>query len=402
MRVTTPLLYSLGVGSINRQQELLVKLQEHIASGRRIMTPSDDPIGAAQSVSITQAKMRTTQHTDNVGVANDALAHSEGILGQVSDLLQSVRTQAIAAGGPAMSDADRRSIATDLRSQLAQLVGLANSKGGDDTFMFAGFATGTQPFAGSGSGVAYSGDSGQRMLEVGPGRTLPISASGDELFMRIMNGNGAFVASAATANTGTGVVSPGSVVDPTLLTGDTYEIRFNVAAGVTTYDVVDTTTAAVVSAGNPYTSGSAITVAGMQVTLSGAPANADRFTLAPSTSQSVFTTISNLITTLEAGSATPVAKTQLANGLNRSLSDVDQALEHILSARAGMGASLRELETLAAGYEGQQLMNDQALSRLQDLDYNAALSDFARQQLALEAAQKSFIQITGLSLFDYL
>jgi flagellar hook-associated protein 3 FlgL len=67
-----------------------------------------------------------------------------------------------------------------------------------------------------------------------------------------------------------------------------------------------------------------------------------------------------------------------------------------------MGAGLRELETLGAGNEGQQLLHDQTLSRLQDLDYNAALSDFARQQLALEAAQKSFIQVTGLSLFDYL
>jgi flagellar hook-associated protein 3 FlgL len=67
-----------------------------------------------------------------------------------------------------------------------------------------------------------------------------------------------------------------------------------------------------------------------------------------------------------------------------------------------MGAGLRELETLAAGNEGQQLLHDQTLSRLQDLDYNAALSDFARQQLALEAAQKSFMQVVGLSLFDYL
>lgn len=402
MRVTTPLLYTLGVDSINRQQESLLKLQQQIALGRRIMTPSDDPIGAAQALTVTQTKARTAQHVANVGEANDALAHSESVLGQVTDLLQSVRTTALAAGGPALSDADRRSLATDLRSQLAQLVGLANSKGGDGTFMFAGFATDTQPFADATGSIVYSGDSGLRMLEVGPGRTLPISASGDDLFMRIRNGNGAFVTSPAAANTGTGIVTPGSVVDPTLVTGDTYEIRINVAAGVTTYDVVDTTTAAVVSAGNPYTSGSAITVAGMQVTLSGAPANNDRFTLAPSSSQSVFTTISNLIATVEAGAATPLARTQLANGLNRGLSDVDQALEHMLSARADMGAGLRELETLASGYESQQVMNDQTLSRLQDLDYNAALSDFARQQLALEAAQKSFIQITGLSLFDYL
>lgn len=402
MRVTTPLIYSLGVDAIGRQQEKLLNLQQHLAAGRRILTPSDDPIGAAQALSVTQAKARTAQHTTNIGAANDALAHSESVLGQVADVLQAARTHAIAAGGPALSDSDRRAIATDLRGQLAHLIGLANARDGDGAFMFAGFATATQPFAEAAGSVIYNGDSGQRTLEVGPGRELPISASGDQVFMRIRNGNGTFVASAATANTGNGVITAGSVVNPTALTGDSYEIQFTVAAGVTTYDVVDTTTSTVVSSGNPYTSGGAIAVAGMQVTISGPPANGDRFTLAPSTSQSVFRTISDLIATLEAGATTPLARTQLSNGLNRGLTDIDQALDHLLTVRAEMGAGLRELETLATGNEGQQLLHDQTLSRLQDLDYNAALSDFARQQLALEAAQKSFIQVTQLSLFDFL
>jgi flagellar hook-associated protein 3 FlgL len=39
---------------------------------------------------------------------------------------------------------------------------------------------------------------------------------------------------------------------------------------------------------------------------------------------------------------------------------------------------------------------------LSDLDYNKALSDFARQQVALQAAQQSFAKVSGLTLFDYL
>ena len=166
--------------------------------------------------------------------------------------------------------------------------------------------------------------------------------------------------------------------------------------------MIDTTTASVVSAGNAYTSGSAITVAGMQVSISGAAAGGDQFTLTPSSSQSVFKTISDLITTLETPVVGSSDRTRLANGLSRGLADLDQALEHVLTVRAEMGAGLRELDTLASGNESQQLLHDQALSRLQDLDYNAALSDFARQQLALEAAQKSFVQVSRLSLFDYL
>ena len=399
MRVSTSLLYALGIDAIGRQHERLLRIQQHVASGRRMLSPSDDPIGSAQALTVAQAKARTTQYATNVGAAADALAHAEGVLGQVSNVLQAARTHAVAAGGPALNDSDRRSIATDLRAQLTQLTGLANAKDGDGAFMFAGFATATQPFAEAAGGVQYSGDSGQRSLEVSPGRHLPVSASGDQVFMRIANGNGTFVAAAAGTNTGNGVIAPGSVVDPTALTGDSYRIQFTSA---TTYDVIDTTTASVVSAGNAYTSGSAITVAGMQVSISGAAAGGDQFTLTPSSSQSVFKTISDLITTLETPVVGSSDRTRLANGLSRGLADLDQALEHVLTVRAEMGAGMRELDTLASGNESQQLLHDQALSRLQDLDYNAALSDFARQQLALEAAQKSFVQVSRLSLFDYL
>jgi flagellar hook-associated protein 3 FlgL len=402
MRVTTPLLYQLGVASITRQSEQLLKTQQHLASGRRIMTPSDDPIGAAQALTASQTKATVVQYSANIGAAADALAHAESVLGQVTGVLQAARTTALNGGAGTLSDSDRRSLATDLKSQLAQLVGLANSKDGDGSFVFSGFATSTVPFVDGVGGVRYNGDQGERSLEVAPARNLAISASGDRAFMRIASGNGTFVAQAATANTGTGVVAPGHIVDPTLLTGDTYRIVFNVAGGVTTYDIVDVTTSAVVSSGNPYVAGGAIGVAGMQVTIDGAPANGDQFTLAPSASQSVFQTLSSVIGALEAGASTAQQRAQLANALNRGLADIDQALDHVLTVRADMGAGLRELEALASGNEGQQLQLDQTLSRLQDLDYNAALSDFARQQLALEAAQKTFVRVSGLSLFDYL
>jgi flagellar hook-associated protein 3 FlgL len=402
MRVTTPLIYQLGVDAIARQQEQLLKTQQHIATSKRMLTPSDDPIGAAQATTLTQAKARLGQYTANIHAATDALSHSESVLGEVGDLLSAVRAHAIGAGAATLSNADRRAIATDLRAQLAQLVGLANAKDGDGAFMFAGFATSTQPFAETAGGVAYAGDTGQRTLEVAPARSLPLGESGERVFMRVPQGNGTFVASAAGANTGTGVVTPGSVVNPAAVTGDTYRIQVNVAAGVTTYDIIDVTTAAVVSSANPYVDGGAISVAGMQVTLGGAPANGDQFTLAPAGSQSLFATLSNLIATIEAPIAGAADRTALANGLNRALADLDQGLEHVLTVRAEMGAGLRELDTLAAGHESRQLLHDQSLSRLQDLDYNAALSDFARQQLALEAAQKSFVQVSGLTLFDFL
>jgi flagellar hook-associated protein 3 FlgL len=84
------------------------------------------------------------------------------------------------------------------------------------------------------------------------------------------------------------------------------------------------------------------------------------------------------------------------------LQNLDQAQETVLTARAGVGARERELDMLSSSQNDRSLQYQQTLSQLQDLDYYQALSSFAQQQLALQAAQDSFSKLSKLSLFDYL
>jgi len=62
-------------------------------------------------------------------------------------------------------------------------------------------------------------------------------------------------------------------------------------------------------------------------------------------------------------------------------------------------AEIDKINTLG---QDKQLQYAQTLKDLQDLDYNKALSDLSRQQTVLTAAQKSFQQISQLSLFNYI
>ncbi len=70
--------------------------------------------------------------------------------------------------------------------------------------------------------------------------------------------------------------------------------------------------------------------------------------------------------------------------------------------RADVGARLQELDSLDALGDGVALEYAKATSELKDLDYTQAISDLTRQQVMLEAAQRSFTRITGMSLFDFL
>lgn len=399
MRLSTNTIYEQNVTSILVQQESLQKTQQQVSTGRRILTPADDPVAAAQALNISQTDSINTQYAENRNNAKDSLALSETILGGISDLVQDVRTTAVYAGNGVLTVTERTILADTLRSRLEELIGKANTTDSAGRYLFSGYQGTTKPFSQTATGVQYSGDQGQRLFQAAASRQIAISDSGSDIFERIKNGNGVFVTAAGAVNTGSGVVSSGSVANPASLTGQSYRIDFT---GPATYNVVNTTTSTTLSTGNAYISGSAISFDGLQFDIEGSPANGDTFTVTPSTNQSLFTTIANLITTLTAPVSTQADSAKLSNGVNTALQNLDKSLDHIVTNRASIGARLQEVDALQSiGADlGQQYQ--QTLSQLQDVDYARAISDLNRQQVYLEAAQKAFSKVAGLSLFNYI
>jgi len=200
MRISTAFIYQAGGDTINRQQAELFATQQRISSGQRLLAPADDPVAATQALAVTAAKAHSSQFDTNVSTARDALGADEGVLAQVTDVLQSIRTLAVNGGAGTLNNADRASLADDIAGRLAELVGLANSKGGDGAYLFAGFAANTQPFVQTPAGVVYEGDQGQRELAVGTGRSMPISEHGSTVFEQGRTGNGTFATVPGAAN----------------------------------------------------------------------------------------------------------------------------------------------------------------------------------------------------------
>jgi len=402
MRISTNTIYETGTNLMLQQQDTLIKTQQQLSTGRRILTPSDDPIASAQVLNITQSASINKQYSVNRDSASSSLGLEDNVLKQVTSLLQDVHESAVYAGNASLSDADKKALAMELRGRLESLVGLANATDEKGQFLFSGYQTNTKPFVLTGLDVQYMGDQGQRLIQVGPTRQLAVSDSGTDVFDRIKNGNGVFTTAADSSNTGTGVINVGSVITPASLTGDNYEINFTVAAGVTTYDIVDTTTGSPVSSANAYTSNTTISFDGMQLNIKGDPANGDKFTVSPSSNQSIFETVGNLIAALETPSGGSSAATQLENSLNSALKNINNSLEHVLAQRSTIGSRLQEIDTLESVGGDQDIQFEDMLGQLQHVDFAKAISDLQRQQLYLQAAQQSYIRVSGLSLFNYL
>lgn len=313
MRVSTSQIYTSGTLNMNRTQSDLFRLQNQIATGRRILAPSDDPVASAQALVTTQSQAVNQQYLENQQNAKVQLSMAETQLGGVTDVLQYIRERAVQLGNGALGDTQRGYIATDLQRKFDELVALANSQNGEGQYLFSGFRGTTVPFAVTGNvgafdaanpSVAYNGDEGERLLQVEASRQMGVTVSGEEAFLNISDGTGL--------------------------------------------------------------------------------------------PKSVFDIVQNLISVAQGPAAT------LPANLSASLGDLDKGMENILRVRATVGSRLGELDDLATVASDIDVQFAERLSKLQDLDYAEAISNLNQKQVQLEAAQRSFVKVSGLSLFNFL
>jgi len=401
MRISTLSIYGNATSQLNSLQSALARTQEQLATNRRLVAPSDDPIASARALQVSQSLQMNDQFATNRSAARSALGMTEGALQDAGNLVQNIQELAVRAGSGILQPSDREALATELEGRLADLMGVANSSDGNGGYLFSGYRTTTQPYASVPGGARYDGDQGQRQMQVGASRKIPLSVPGSTVFDANPTGNGRFQTQASATNIGTAVISTGSVTGPAGPGGYNFAVSFS---GPGKFDVSDTsvTPPTVILPNQTYTPGAAIVFGGVSIEIKGSPAAGDTFTIAPSAKESVFTTVSNMITALRAPADDAVGKAALANSLSTALGNLSAAHDSILTVRASVGSHMKELEYLDSAGDDLDIQYQATLSDLEDLDMVKAISDFSRQQSTLQAAQMSFKTMSGLSLFNYL
>ncbi len=412
MRISTSQMFETAVNAMLEQQAKVSHTQLQVASGKRVLTPSDDPVASALTLDLNQALETTKQYQLNGDAASARLNLEESTLSSVTNQINRLRELAVKANNATNTDTDRQAISEEAKQILKEMLGLANTVDNNNVYLFAGHQGHNKPFAPTASGTfTYSGDDGQRLVQVGASRQVADSDPGSDVFINIRNGNGTFTTQDNPANTGNGIIDPGNVVDPTSYVPDTYTISFVTnGAGELAYNVFGANGGQIIpplpqnatTNAPAYQEGASISFNGIQTNIKGTPAVGDSFTISPSTNQSLFDTAQKLINTLDAGTGSDADRARLANGINRALSDLDQSLEHILSVRAKVGARLNAIDSQSNNNDSLILQVQKTLSSTTDLDYASAVSRLQQEVTGLEAAQKAYTRVQGLSLFNYL
>ncbi|MDR3055832.1 MAG: flagellar hook-associated protein FlgL [Zoogloeaceae bacterium] len=391
MRISTPQIYNNGTNGILHNQYDLYRLQNQLSTGRKVVTPADNPVAAAQALITEQKKNVNLQFLDNQGNADAQLRELESLMGAVGELLTKVKVRWVESGNGGYSNNELKSLAQDMRGKFAELMGIANNADANGLYRFAGYQGGTIPFVNSASGVNYQGDSGDRLLQVEASRFMPVNFSGRAFFEAVPNGNGTFAVTAAVGNKG--VITNDTVVGN--YTPGNYTVTFTAPDTYDLYDSAAGTTTTVTG----YVSGDAINLpGGAQISIDH-PDAGDVFTIEPSTEESMFTTLQKFIDTLEAGDNN---LPDFQNAMHAIGGSIDLGLQHALDSRAIVGARMAELDDLKNLGQDLDVQYKTQISELVDLDYASAISELAKKELQLNAAQQSFVKVTGLSLFNYI
>lgn len=401
MRISTSQMYQQNLNSILQKQTDTSKILDQLHSGKKVNTAGDDPVAAIGIDNLYQQNALVQQYLKNVDYSKNHLSMAESKLGSAETLVSSIREQMLRAVNGTLAPSERQMIADELRGSLDELLSIANTQDESGNYLFSGFSTDNQPFAFDASGnMVYSGDSGVRDALVAQGVAMGTNIPGDSAFMKVPNGMGDYGVNYLTSQAGDFRVLSAKIDNAAAHVADTYTFNFtdNGAGGVD-LEVLDSGGTAVANVAN-FDASNPVSFNGIEVKLDGTPAGGDSFTMEPKANTPIFDTIHQAIGLLEDPDRvnTPEGKAELAQLLN----NVDSGLNQLSVARGVAGNNLKSLESYSSNHTEEELVNKSALSLLEDLDYASAITEFQKQQLALNAVSNVFSRVGSVSLFDFI
>lgn len=178
MRIATSQIFTQSVDAMLAKQRELARTELQVASGKRILAPSDDPSASVQVLDLKESQQRLAQFRRNADSATARLDMEEAVLKGVENLLQRVRELAVQGNNDSYDQASRAAIAAEVRALADNFLDLANTRDAGGEYIFAGFKTDTRPFDTVGGTLNYRGDQGQRLVQIGESREVAIGDPG--------------------------------------------------------------------------------------------------------------------------------------------------------------------------------------------------------------------------------
>jgi len=343
MRISTNMFHNNSVSSIQNHQSELLDIQLKLSTGKRINTPSDDPVGLAQVHSLNRTINTIDQYSYNGQFAQSKLAQEETAITDSIEGLQRARELGIQMSNGTYSESNRVATSEEIGQIISQLRNMMNFTDSDGEKLFAGNNVNAE--------FAFVED------QTNPGYFAYIgSANADDGTVDTPYD--------PLANFGARFVQIGFDADNTLQPddqGDPSRVRVT-DNGDRVFGVPDATTTFAYNTGT------------------GTP------------DSNVLNVLVEFQRALEAGDPPP----------DSVLDDLDTSIQNLSLVRAEVGGRQNRIETQYDAGESFKLALQERKLNLEEMDIVEGVTELTQTENALQMAQQVFTRVQDLSLFNYL
>ncbi|MFT5118359.1 MAG: flagellar hook-associated protein 3 FlgL [Kiritimatiellia bacterium] len=419
MRISNLHIYNLANNSMAEANKEIVKTQQQLSTGKRVLTAADDPVAATRIQQLTDNMSMIEQYNKNIAFAEDNLATEEAALTSVTNLVQRMKELAVQAGNTAsLSETEYDVLATEVDARLEELVSIANTRNANGDYIFAGYKSQTPAFSGDNvNGFRYMGDEGTNKIKVDNNTFVESSHSGKSIFVDVPSVENTIITSVNPNNRSMPPISIsiGEVVDQQAYDDFypediviTFNDDTNVSPPVKNFTVTEKSTGKIIAENQAYVAGAELVYNGVSVRITGNPAsadtganlNGDQLFVNSTSTQDVLTTLMRFRDAMQAVDGTQASRDLVAASVATTLDNLSHLENSVSKTVTDIGTRMNTLDNTKEQHLDTELVSKIILSDLRDLDYAEAASRLSSQTLILQAAQASFLRISELNLFS--
>lgn len=406
MRIATGSFFSSQVDILSEQYEKISKYNTQIDTGYKLQRSSEDPV-LAYRIKLTGDYINNLEaYTQNGISARNRNEMFQSASTQAINLIDNINQVLVSSANDTQADSTRAALGGQIQEYLKNLFNIANSKDGTGQYIYAGFNSDVPPFTKNNNSYTYNGGFEKTSINIGPNNQVVFSDSGYDVFGKILQGNGSFVVTANSANTGSGWTDAGVVFDTSAYVSDNYTISFaQNAAGETVYSVTGAVSGQVVPPLPATIPNDApvvtdqISFNGISLKMHGTPNPGDSLTIQPAQYESVFDTVQQMVDLLGTGvNSDPAKQAQFHQVLSKCFASLNQVRDHLIEHQSVVGTRIQTIENQVR--ENSQISNEQTRikSQLESADPVEVYTQLQQQQIALEAAQTSYNIVRSLMM----
>ncbi|EEX92987.1 flagellar hook-associated protein FlgL [Vibrio orientalis CIP 102891 = ATCC 33934] len=387
--------YQSVQNDLRRSEAKVHHNQAQLASGKKLMKASDDPLATHYIQNIGQQKEQLRQYTDAIVLTRNRLEHHEVIISNAEEFTDDAKRTVMEMINGSLSPEDRLAKRREIEELANNFLNLVNVQDESGNYIFAGTKPKNQPFFRDKDGdVTYAGDDYQRKMKISNSLEMPINNPGSKLFMEIDNPFGSYEPQYNLKEASELLLERAINTNPD--DQSEYKVTFvDMPDGKYGYQLERDGSVVKADVFNPA---EGIKFEELTIQVKGQLTKGDEITLDRRDTYSIFDTFKEAMN-LSSGSVSDSSNTAK---LHQITQEFHAAFIHLNKARTDVGARLSTLDIQEEQHEDFKMTLAKSKSNFEDLDYADAIIEFNENSRALQASQQAFGKTKDLTLFNYI